>query len=223
MSKPSFADYEDYVEEGETLGEYPHARREMGRELLFLAPCIAGIVIGWWWGGSIEGVPPRWLQAMGASMWGYLVGGGIVWAVRILGTVGFGREAMGLGDVHLLEAVGAVLGWFVPVVAFFIAPFLGLAWAAWSILWGRMGGTRRELPYGPHLAVAVVAVFLCRPLVMAGWHILFPMVDPPTPGLLLAPAQPSAIDAHSHLHGGLSGQWTMNTFQCSLPGMETEQ
>jgi len=221
--KPSFADYEEYVPEGETLGDYPHARREMGRELLFLVPCIAGILIGWWWGSTLQGAPPRWIQALGTCMFGYIVGGGLVWSVRILGTLGFGREAMGLGDVHLLAAVGAVLGWFVPVIAFFIAPFLGLAWAAGTAIWGRVGGTRRELPYGPHLAVAVVAVFLCRPLVLAGLEAILPTVDPPARGLVPAvgdQTQPSAIDALSDAVGGSGGQWTMNTVQCRQPGMD---
>jgi leader peptidase (prepilin peptidase)/N-methyltransferase len=71
----SFDDYDDYVKEGETLGDYPHARREMGRELLFLAPCVAGLVAGGLIGRVIGGVPPAFLQALGGTLVGYLVGG----------------------------------------------------------------------------------------------------------------------------------------------------
>ena len=185
LQKPSFADYEDFVPEGETLADYPHARREMAREIMFLLPALAGIALGWWIGATLDGAPPRWLQALGGSAVGYLVGGGVVWLVRLLGTLGFGREAMGMGDVHLLAAVGAVLGWFLPLVAFFLAPFMGLAWAGGAALWGRCTGRRREMPYGPHLALAVIVVFLCRPLVLDGWNALMPTVEPPARALVV--------------------------------------
>ena len=89
-------------------------------------------------------------------MLGWLVGGAIVWGVRIFGTLAFGREAMGLGDVHLLASMGAAFGWFDPLLAFFIAPFFGLIW----ILIGQFGsrvfkGLGHQLPYGPHLAIAL--------------------------------------------------------------------
>ena len=44
------------------------------------------------------------------SLFGLLVGVALIWGIRILGTLGFGKEAMGLGDVHILAAVGAVAG-----------------------------------------------------------------------------------------------------------------
>ncbi len=183
--RPSFADYEDYVPEGDTLAEYPHARREMALELLFLAPIVAGIVLGGWALAGLDGVPPRWLQALGGSLAGWLVGGGLVWAVRILGTLAFGREAMGLGDVHLLAAVGAVLGWFLPILIFFLAPFIGLAWTLVVVLLSRFGGkAKRELPYGPHLAVATVLLLCSGPLVKRGWRILMPTVEMPKAGLV---------------------------------------
>jgi leader peptidase (prepilin peptidase) / N-methyltransferase len=122
----SFADYHEYVEEDHLIGDYPHARREMLVELTFLTPCFFGVLLGWFLGSLISGSPPVVLQALGGSMLGYLVGGGLVWAIRILGTLGFGREAMGMGDVHLLAAIGAVLGAVDPVWIFFIAPFSGL-------------------------------------------------------------------------------------------------
>ena len=160
----SFEDYEDYVEEGEVLGDYPHARREMGRELLALLPILGGAALGWLALRGAAGVPPPVLQAIGGAAMGYLVGGGIVWAVRILGTLAFGREAMGMGDVHLLAAVGAVIGWPETTLAFFVAPFLGIAAAVVGAgLAGAFRLERRHLPYGPHLATATVIVVLARP------------------------------------------------------------
>ncbi len=155
--------------------QYPNARREVLKELLFLAPCLALAVVGWYVGGRM-GAPwahdpmtlrplaasqiPLWLNVLGGVALGYLVGGGVVWAIRIFGTLGFGKEAMGLGDVHLLAAVGACLGWIDAVLAFFLAPFIALyivlVQAAWT------GGGRRAMPYGPYLAVATVIVVLAK-------------------------------------------------------------
>lgn len=200
----SFHDYQKFVKEGEVFADYPHARREMGREVLFLLPCVIGVAIGLLLGGWIgsSATPPAWLSALGGSMLGYLVGGGVVWVIRILGTLGFGREAMGLGDVHLMGAVGAVLGWVDPLLAFFLAPFFGLIWVIVSKGLGSMfQGLRRELPYGPHLAAATLVVMLARPGVEWGWRMLGmpplpqPMISrsvtPPLPAPAPAPVRPS--------------------------------
>jgi leader peptidase (prepilin peptidase)/N-methyltransferase len=186
----SFADYEQYVEQGETFADYPHARREMMVEMLYLAPCIAGLVAGYVFGAKIGGGPPPVIvQAVGGSLLGYLAGGGLVWAVRILGTLGFGREAMGLGDVHLMGAVGAVLGWVDPIFIFLLAPFFGLMWAVLSMGFSSLlHKKRRELPYGPHLAVATLVVILCRPAV--SWVQVTYLPGVPPPGLV-QPAPPT--------------------------------
>ena len=161
----SFSDYDDYVTEGEVLAEYPHARREMFWELAFLVPCVAGLVGGWFVGRSLSPIPPPVaIQSLGGAIAGYLVGGGLVWAVRILGTLGFGKEAMGAGDIHLVAAVGAALGCWAPLWVFFVAPFSGLLWVAVSKgVLSMFARARRELPYGPHLAVATVIVIACEP------------------------------------------------------------
>ena len=92
---------------------------------------------------------------MGAVL-GALAGGMVVWLARILGTLAFGRVAMGLGDVHLMFGIGAIIGAGPAVLAFFIAPFVGLAVG----LWGLLTHKRHELPYGPYLSMAAAAVLL---------------------------------------------------------------
>ena len=178
----SFADYEKYVKADEVIGNYPHARREMKIELLFLMPCMIGLVVGYFLGRFLPATPPAiFFQSLGGALLGYLVGGGIIWTVRILGTYAFGKEAMGLGDVHLLAAVGAVFGWVDPVLIFFIAPFSGLIWIITSIgLSAMFKRARRELPFGPHLALATLIVILCRPAL--NW--LRPMLFLPLPGIV---------------------------------------
>jgi leader peptidase (prepilin peptidase)/N-methyltransferase len=109
------------------------------------------------------------MAALGGSLMGLLVGGGLVWAIRILGSLAFGKEAMGLGDVHLMAGVGAVLGWIDPTLAFFVAPFLGLGWAILGMVAGSLFGRHgTALPYGPHLAGATVLVMFLKPVVEGG-------------------------------------------------------
>lgn len=184
MLRYSFADYHQYVEKDQVLGDYPHARREMLVEILFLLPCLIGVAAGWFVGGFLpSGAPPVVVQSLGGSMAGYLVGGGMIWGIRILGTFAFGREAMGLGDVHLLAAVGAVLGMVDPILVFFIAPFSGLVWHVGATGFAAMlKRSRRELPYGPHLAVGTLIVLLGRPGVEWVQSMYLPWL--PLPGLL---------------------------------------
>ncbi len=143
---------------------YPHIRREMWRETLFLAPAAMGLGLGWWLGAGASGEPSLWMSALGGSLAGLLAGGGVVWIVRILGSLAFGKEAMGAGDAHLLAAVGACLGLFDPLIAFFIAPFFGIAWAILSLMSASV--FKREghaLPYGPHLALATILLIYFKP------------------------------------------------------------
>lgn len=158
--------------------QYPHARREMIKELAFLAPIAVLGFAGWrlaiWHAGPWQAHPvtgawlpsveaPLWLTVVGGVLMGYLIGGGVVWGVRILGSLAFGKEAMGLGDVHLMAAVGACLGWIDSTIAFFLAAFVGVYWAILGRIYS--GGLARAMPYGPFLAVATLLVFLGKPVI----------------------------------------------------------
>lgn len=151
--------------------QYPHARREMVKEILFLTPAIAlgwvaGSVVAGWYGGGGGGVPPLWLSVLCGTLMGYLIGGGIVWAVRIGGSLAFGKEAMGLGDVHLMAGVGACVGWIDAALAFPLAAVVGLYWLVVAKIGG--GGEGRAMPFGPYLAGATVLVVFGKPLVELG-------------------------------------------------------
>ena len=97
-----------------------------------------------------------WLNAGMGALLGGLIGGFVVWLTRILGSYAFGKEAMGLGDVHLMFGVGAVLGAGPATVTFFIAPFIGILAGIYLLI----AHSRRQLPYGPYLSLAAGLVML---------------------------------------------------------------
>ena len=170
----SFAEEEPEGEDATLPGEdpeaflaHPHPRREVGKELLFLTAPVLGAVAGGLVAGSLAGpdpgLLPAWAASLGGVVLGYLAGGAVVWFVRILGTLLFGKEAMGLGDVHLMAAVGAVIGAADVTLAFFVAPFLGLAVAFTAGGVSKvLTGQKRIIPYGPSLCVAVYLVMIFR-------------------------------------------------------------
>ena len=87
-----------------------------------------------------------------SSLVGLGIGGGQIWAVRIVARAGLGKEAMGFGDVTFMAMIGAFFGWQASVFGFFLAPFtaITIVLVAW-ILTGN-----RALPFGPYLAAASI-------------------------------------------------------------------
>ena len=147
----------------------PHVRREVLKELAFLLfPIVCGIISFY-----IPFQLPHadWLARILGSLMGFLVGGGVVWLIRVGGSLGFNKEAMGMGDAHLMAGIGAVIGAPLVLIAFFTAPFLGILWAI--VL--KFLGKPNVLPYGPWLSVAsILALFVGYPLINAylvilGW------------------------------------------------------
>lgn len=109
-----------------------------------------------------EGNLPSWVReyphwhGLAVSLAGFLIAGGVVWLVRIIGHWALGREAMGFGDVILMAMVGSFLGWQAGVIIFFMAPMFALLVVAVTFVFRR----QRELPFGPYLSLATLAVIL---------------------------------------------------------------
>jgi leader peptidase (prepilin peptidase) / N-methyltransferase len=117
--------------------------------LLFLVGGTLGIVAGWFYGGG------AWLGLLSALI-GLVVSGGIVWIIRIVGTLAMRREAMGFGDVTLMMMIGTFLGWQASLITFFLAPFAAIILGIIQLLL-RRGDV---LPYGPFLCLAAASTVL---------------------------------------------------------------
>jgi len=163
--------YESEEEDGDE-SDIGH-RLEVLKEMVFLLPVAVCAAIAFyilpgksWW---IDILQKPVLAGFLGSFWGYIVGCGIVWVTRILGTLGFGKEAMGLGDVHLMGAAGAVIGPVGIVVAFFVAPFFGLVWAVIQMFFKKT----RQIPYVPFLSLGILTVIIFHDRIMDWWTFAF--------------------------------------------------
>jgi len=111
---------------------------------------------------------------------GLVASGGLVWAVRLIGSAALRREAMGFGDVTLMMMVGTFLGWQASLITFFLAPFAGLLVGLAQLVF------RRDdvIPYGPFLCLGAATVVVAwapiwnwaRPIFLAGPLVLMALV-----------------------------------------------
>jgi len=106
------------------------------------------------------------IDAVVMGLVGAAVGAGIINVTRFLGTLAFRREAMGIGDVYLMAAIGGCLGWEAAVLVFLAAPFLGLPYGIWQVIRARKqpqeGAGEEPAPPKPCLGtfLATVAGFV---------------------------------------------------------------
>lgn len=130
--------------------------------------------------GAYDGQVPDWTgwepaDAVLLALVGAAVGAGLIWVTRALGTMAFRKEAMGVGDIYLMAAVGAALGWEAAVLVFLVAPFMGLVYGLWHLA----ARNDSEVPYGPFLGLAAGVVMLVqdgvvahfRPGIEGLWHL----------------------------------------------------
>jgi prepilin signal peptidase PulO-like enzyme (type II secretory pathway) len=117
--------------------------------LVLLVMVVGGLGIAavWWWSGT------HWRSLLTALV-GLAAGGGLIWAVRIVGGSALGKEAMGFGDVTLMALIGAYVGWQPALLVFFLAPFAAvlISLAQWLLT------RRRDIAFGPYLCAGAVVV-----------------------------------------------------------------
>lgn len=143
---------------------------------------LTGMALGLAIGAIAPGIRPEpnaaetvWAGFM-VGVTGILVGGGMIWAVRILGRLMTGREAMGFGDVTLMAMIGSFLGWQVLPPTLFLGSILGLIqgvyklarWMQKLMLRQKSRSSDRELPFGPYLSMAALILMLAWPWLWKG-------------------------------------------------------
>ena len=108
-----------------------------------------------------------WWQGLSASLIGMAVGFGLLFVVSVLGEKILKKEAMGFGDVKLMGAIGAFLGWKAVLFTIFVSSLLGSVVGLLLIACGNAKAQSR-LPFGPYLSAgALIWIFYGPALVTA--------------------------------------------------------
>jgi len=121
-------------------------------------------------------------DGVGASMWlkltpliwsisGLVFGFGLLWLVRWLGSVAFKREAMGMGDVFLMGAVGALFGPVAVIVTLILSSVFGSVVGIVLIILSKtkLGGFT-PIPYGPYICMGCLAWMFYGPQIVK-WYL----------------------------------------------------
>ena len=115
-----------------------------------------------------------WREFLLESVGGLVLGFGLMWLIRYLGSKVFRREAMGLGDVFLMGAVGALFGPSAVLVTLILSSVLGSVAGLAMILLAkaRLGGFV-AIPYGPYICLGCLGwMFFGRELLNAYLHLM---------------------------------------------------
>jgi leader peptidase (prepilin peptidase)/N-methyltransferase len=84
---------------------------------------------------------------------GLAAGFGALWVVGKAGTWAFKKDAMGFGDVKLLGAIGAFIGWQGVLFTLMLSSLLGSV-VGLALIASRRKQWQSRIPYGPYLALA---------------------------------------------------------------------
>ena len=108
------------------------------------------------------------------SLVGLVFGFGLLWLIRFLGSKAFRREAMGLGDVFLMGAVGALFGPVAVLVTLILSSVFGSVVGVGMILLNKAKlGRMVEIPYGPYICMGCLAWMFFGPRLVAFYLNLF--------------------------------------------------
>lgn len=154
--------------------EAPGARSGALVEFAVLLPALVAGAFAWWylredavslrtvihWAPFDGAWRPLW--GLGTAVAGYTIAAGIGWTIRLVFNVAFAKEAYATGDIHMMAAAGAVIGWQAVLLGFVVA--CGMALIGWLIALPFKRAA--AIPLGPWLTLGfLVATVFYKPLV----------------------------------------------------------
>ena len=126
---------------------------------------ILGVVVG-----VIDSCRQQSIVPVAWSVVGLAFGFGLLWLIRFLGSKAFKREAMGLGDVFLMGAVGALFGPVAVLVALILSSVFGsIVGLSMVALSKTKFGKFVEIPYGPYICMGCLAWMFYGPE-LVNWY-----------------------------------------------------
>ena len=113
---------------------------------------------------------PLWLVSLIGAIFGGLVGGGSLWLVGEIWKRLRGVDAMGFGDVKMMFAVGALLGWRLTILSIFLGAFSGAVIGIILIARQKDKDLQMQIPFGIFLGIgSIIALLFGEPLVK--WYL----------------------------------------------------
>jgi leader peptidase (prepilin peptidase)/N-methyltransferase len=113
---------------------------------------------------------PVWLLSLIGALLGAIAGGGFLWIVGEAWKRLRGVEAMGLGDVKMMAAVGALLGWRLTLLSIFLGAFSGALIGAILVARQKDRDLQTQIPFGIFLGIGSIVSFLFGERLIA-WYL----------------------------------------------------
>jgi leader peptidase (prepilin peptidase) / N-methyltransferase len=107
------------------------------------------------------------------SLVGFLVGGGVLYAIAAAYYLLRKEEGMGMGDVKMLAMIGAFLGWKLTLLTLVLSSFAGAVIGVGMMAFQR-GGLQYALPFGTFLALGTVVAMLVGERMLVWYFAFFP-------------------------------------------------
>ena len=128
-------------------------------------------------GVVVNGVSSMLNRSASGILWslaGLVFGFGLLWLVRWVGSKAFRREAMGMGDVFLMGAVGALFGPVAVLVTLILSSVFGSIVGVGMILLSKTKlGKFVAIPYGPYICLGCLAWMFWGPRLVHWYLSLF--------------------------------------------------
>jgi leader peptidase (prepilin peptidase)/N-methyltransferase len=147
-----------------------------GIVLAFLVRLIFPLVLGVAYFSDTQFAPlsdlktwPLWSVSLLGAVLGALAGGGMLWMVGKVWKVLRGVDAMGLGDVKMMLAIGALLGWRLTLLSIFFGAMTG-AIGGIGIMIARRETMQAQIPFGIFLGLGSLISMLFGEA-MIDWYV----------------------------------------------------